>query len=153
MEETKAAPRVTPFLLQRADTMCARRLARAFEGGERSHDPVHRSRLRDAFLTSARDAHAAMRAPTPADFAAVGTTLTPDALPEELAVLAQAAHWYVHVFGERPARWEDPGTDQPTERRGVRVGGWVDLPMRTADGGYELRQLELWGRRVPPADP
>ena len=151
--ETQAAPRVTPFLLQRADSMCARRLARAFEGGERSHDPVHRARLRDAFLAGARDAHAELRAPTPADFETLGATLTPPALPEELAVLAQAAQWYVQVFGDRPARWDDPGTDQPTERRGIRVGGWVDLPVRTADGGYELRQLELWGRRTAPTDP
>src|SRR5438093_3336050 len=151
--QSTALPRVTPFLLQRADTMCARRLARAFEGGERSHDPVYRSRLRDAFLAAARDAHAELRAPTPSDFEGLGATLTPAVLPEESAVLAQAAHWYVEVFSDHPARWDDPGTDQLTERRGIRVGGWIDLPLRTADDSYELRQLELWGRRVPPADP
>ena len=128
MAETQVAPRVTPFLLQRADTMCGRRLARAFEGGERSHDPVHRSRLRDAFLAAARDAHAELRVPTAADFDGMGAALRPELLPEEQAVLAQAAHWYVQIFAARPARWDDPGTDQPTERRGVRVGGWIDLP-------------------------
>jgi hypothetical protein len=81
MAETQVAPRVTPFLLQRADTMCGRRLARAFEGGERSHDPVHRSRLRDAFLAAARDAHAELRAPTAADFDGVGAALEPALLP------------------------------------------------------------------------
>jgi len=151
--EDQALPKVTPYLLRRADAMCARRLARAFEGGERSHDPVHRSRLRDAFLTAARDAHAELCAATAVDFADIGTTLVPAVLPEERAVLAQAAHWYVQTFGDRPARWDDPGTDQPTERRGIRIGGWIDLPLRTADGGYELRQLELWGRRVAPDDP
>jgi len=153
MPETQVSPRVTPFLLQRAETMCGRRLARAFEGGERSHDPVHRSRLRDAFLAAARDAHAELRAPTAADFDGMGAALEPALLPEEQAVLTQAAHWYAQIFAARPARWDDPGTDQPTERRGVRVGGWIDLPVRTADGGHELRQVELWGRRVPPHEP
>ena len=40
-------------MLQRADSMCGRRLAREFEGGVRSHDPVNRSRIRDAFLAVA----------------------------------------------------------------------------------------------------
>ena len=82
VEETQAAPRVTPFLLQRADSMCARRLSRMFEGGERSHDPVHRSRLRDAFLAAARDIHAELAVPTAADFADVGGRLDPAVLPE-----------------------------------------------------------------------
>jgi len=133
--------------------MCARRLARAVEGGERSHDPVHRSRLRDAFLAAVRDVHAELAAPTLAAFADVGARLVPKVLPEEHAVLGQAARWYVEMFGDRLARWDDPGTDHATERRGLRIGGWVDLPVRTADDGYELRQFELWGRRVPPEDP
>ena len=154
MAETQVAPRVTPFLLQRADTMCGRRLARAFEGGERSHDPVHRSRLRDAFLAAARDAHAELRAPTAADFDGMGAALQPELLPEEQAVLTQAAHWYAQIFGERVRRGGT--TRAPTSRRnggGVRVGGWIDLPVRTADGGHELRQVELWGRRVAPHEP
>jgi len=133
--------------------MCARRLARAFEGGERSHDPMHRSRLRDAFLAAARDLHAELAVPTPRAFVDIGGRLDPEVLPEERAVLEQAARWYLEMFGDRPARWDDPGTDQPTDRRGLRVGGWVDLPLRTADDAYELRQFELWGRRTPPNDP
>jgi PD-(D/E)XK nuclease superfamily len=151
--ETQPLPRVTPYLLRRADAMCARRLSRAFEGGERSHDPVHRSRLRDAFLAAVRDVHAELAVPTAADFADVGDRLDPAVLPEERAVLEQAGRWYVAMFGDRPARWDDPGTDQPTDRGGLRVGGWIDLPLRTADDGFELRQFELWGRRVPPSDP
>src|SRR4029077_15780472 len=92
MAETQVAPRVTPFLLQRADTMCGRRLARAFEGGERSHDPVHRSRLRAASPAAPRAAHAELRAPTAADFVGMGAALQPALLPEEQAVLTQAAH-------------------------------------------------------------
>jgi hypothetical protein len=153
LTEIQPLPKVTPSLLHRADTMCARRLAREYEGGHRSHDPFHRGRLRDAFLAAAREVHAELRVPTAHDFADLGSTLFPESLPEERAVLAQAAQWYVRIFGDRPARWDDPGTDQPTERRGVRVGGWVDLPLRVADGSAELRQLELWGRRVPPDDP
>lgn len=151
--EAEPLPRVTPYLLRRADAMCARRLTRMFEGGERSHDPVHRSRLRDTFLAAARDVHAELAVPTASDLADLGARLDPPVVAEERAVLAQAARWYVAMFGDRPARWEDPGTDQPTERGGLRVGGWIDLPLRTADDGFELRQFELWGRREPPADP
>jgi hypothetical protein len=151
--EAQPVPRVTPYLLRRADSMCARRLARAFEGGDRSHDPVHRSRLRDAFLAAARDVHAELAVPSAAAFADVGGLLDPAVLPEERAVLDQAAHWYVAMFGARPARLDDAGVDAPTPRGGLRVGGWIDLPLRTADDGFELRQFELWGRRVPPDDP
>jgi hypothetical protein len=146
-------PKVNPTLLRSADSMCARRLARSFEGGEQSHDPVHRSRLRDAFLATVRDVHVETAVPVAADFVDVGGRLDPAVLPEERAVLEQAARWYVEMFGDRPARWDDPGTDQPTERGGLKVGGWIDLPVRTAGGGHELRQFDLWGRRNPPTDP
>src|SRR5947208_1175442 len=61
--------KVTPSLLRAADVMCARRLAREVDTeAERSGDPVNRSRLRDAFLATARDLHAELRSPTLADF-------------------------------------------------------------------------------------
>src|SRR4029079_19125792 len=75
--EAQPLPRVTPYLLRRADSMCARRLSRMFEGGERSHDPAHRWRLRDAFLAAVRDVHAELAVPTSADFADVGGRLNP----------------------------------------------------------------------------
>jgi PD-(D/E)XK nuclease superfamily len=153
MAEVQAPRKVTPYLLQHAESMCARRLARTFEGEPRSHEPMHRSRLRDAFLALVRDAHAEFRAPVAGDFVNVGAELVPELLPEEAAVLAQSVHWYTQIFGDRPARWEDPGTDHATDRRGLRVGGWIDLPLRTVDDQHELRQFELWGRRVPPDDP
>jgi PD-(D/E)XK nuclease superfamily len=147
--EPQVLPKVTPYLLQRAESMCARRLAREYEAGARSHEPVHRSRMREVLVARLRDLHAELRAPEAADFTGLGAELE----PEEQAVLAQAAHWYVQVFGDRPAVWEDAQVDEPTLRRGLRVGGWVDLTVRTADGGHELRQLSLWGGRVPHADP
>ena len=134
--------------------MCALRLARSFEAFRQSHDPFHRSRLRDAFLGVVRDVHAEMAEPAASDFAGIGAMLEPEVLPEERAVLDQAARWYLEIFGDRPARWEDPGTDSPTlSRRGVRVGGWVDLPLRRPDGGFELRQFDFSGRKDLPTDP
>jgi hypothetical protein len=149
--ETEALPKVTPYLLRRADSMCARRLAREFEGGERSSDPVNRSRMRDAFLAAARDAHADFRAPTADDFAGIGADLE----PEERAVLAQASGWYVQVFGERPVRYEEHGLDVPSvsPRRKLRIGGWVDLAVVGPDGAKELRHVDLWGGRAPNEDP
>jgi hypothetical protein len=150
VEET--VPRVTPWLLQQADTMCPRRLWRDHEGSPRSHDPVHRSRMREPFVARLREIHAEMRAPVAADFAGLGASWGTGLEPEEQAVLAQAAHWYVQVFGGRPAVWEDADVDQPTVRRGIKVGGWVDLTVRTEDGP-ELRQFSLWGGRAPYTDP
>jgi PD-(D/E)XK nuclease superfamily len=149
--EPQPLPKVTPYLLRRADSMCARRLAREFEGGERSSDPVNRSRMRDAFLGAARDAHAEVRAPVASDFEGIGSELE----PEEQAILAHAGRWYVHVFGDRAVRYEEHGLDEPSvsPRRRLRIGGWVDLAVVGADGARELRHLELWGGRSPLHDP
>jgi hypothetical protein len=149
--DVQALPKVTPYLLRRADSMCARRLAREVEGGERSSDPVNRSRLRDAFLAAARAAHAEARAPVAADFVALGRDLE----PEEQAVLAHAAGWYVRMFGDRAVRYEDHGLDAPSvsPRRRLRIGGWVDLAVVGVDGARELRHLELWDGRAPVDDP
>ena len=157
MSEVQALPKVTPYLLRRAESMCARRLNREFEGArERSSDPVTRSRLRDAFLAAARNAHAELRVPTASHFVDVGVGLSGTGLtPEEQAVLAQAGRWYVEIFGGRPARYEDHGLDIPTvsAARRVRIGGWVDLAVVGADDAKELRQFELWGGRGPADDP
>jgi len=149
--EIQSLPKVTPSLLRRADAMCARRLAKEFEGGDRSSDPVNRSRLRDAFLAAARAAHAEVRAPTLADFAGAGDDLE----PEEQAVVARAAETYVAVFGDRAVRYEDHGLDAPSvsPRRGLRIGGWVDLAVVSVDGARELRHLDLWAGRAPSRDP
>jgi hypothetical protein len=145
--ESVALPKVTPYLLRRADSMCARRLAEEVEGGTRSDDPVNRARLREVFLEAVRNIHAEMRAPETRHFAGIGH----DLWPEEQAVLAQASRWYVQLFGSRPAMLYDHGLDQPTEspRRGLRIGGWTDLTVVDTDGGKELRQFDLWCGRVP----
>jgi hypothetical protein len=145
--EDAPLPKLTPYLVLRAETMCRRRLAGEVEGGTRADDPVNRSRMRDTFLTRAADVHAELRAPVTADFDGIGA----DREPEERAVLAQAGRWYVQMFGDRPAQWHDHGLDQPTESpaRGLRVGGWVDLTLVDGDGGKELRQLDFWCGRVP----
>ena len=52
-------------------------------------------------------------------------------------MLAQAARWYVQLFGTRPVMLHEHGLDQPTEspRRGLRIGGWIDLTVVDAAGG------------------
>ena len=131
--------------------MCGRRLAHEYEGGAQSHDPVHRSRMRDAFLAVARDVHAELTVPQLVMFDGVGADLE----AEERRVLAQAARWYVEVFGDRAAQIHDHELDEPTvsRARGVRIGGWVDLAVVDTDGGRELRQLDFWGGRAPVTDP
>ena len=151
--ESVALPKVTPYLLRRADTMCARRLAEEVDGGTRSDDPVNRARLREVFLEAVRNIHTEMRAPVISDFSGIGHALE----PEEQLVLAQAARWYVQLFGTRPVMLHEHGLDQPTEspRRGLRIGGWIDLTVVDAAGVKELRQFDLWCGRTPaePTDP
>ena len=134
-------PRVTPYLLRRADSMCGRRLSRDVRGRRalpRPGPPVPPARRLPR--RGARHPRRARRPRTAADFADVGGRLDPAVLPEERAVLEQAGRWYVAMFGDRPARWDDPGTDQPTDRGGLRVGGWIDLP-----AAHRRRRL-----RAPP---
>jgi PD-(D/E)XK nuclease superfamily len=131
--------------------MCARRLARSVGGGDRSSDPVNRSRVRDAFLAAAREAHAVLRKPELADFEGIGA----DLFPEEQRVLAHAAHWYVALFDERAVQYVDHDLDEPTysKRLDVRLGGWVDLAVVDEHGGKELRQFNLWSMQAPGDDP
>ncbi len=131
--------------------MCGRRLQRSVEGGERSSDPVNRSRMRDAFLAAARQAHAELRAPNASHFERIGAELE----PEERTVLERAAFSYVQLFGARRAEYVDHGLDEPTvsRRLGLRLGGWVDLTVVGEDGTRELRQFDLWNGRAPNADP
>ena len=141
-------PRVTPSLLRDAPELCPRRVALDFtdEGG--ASDNVSWARLRSPFLEAARAAHGdggpmrrdAFRVPT-------------DLEPEEQAVFAHAAGWYAQLYGEREVTTRLHDCDRPTERRGVRVGGWIDLTVVGADGTKELRQLDLWRSRAPRDDP
>jgi len=151
VSDRELLPRVTPYLLRRADDMCARRLCNEYEGGAQSHDPVHRARMRDAFLAAVRDVHAELTTPALAMFDGIGADLE----PEERRVLEQATRWYVEIFGDRAARLHEHGLDDPTvsKARGVRIGGWVDLTVVDADDAFELRQFELWSGRAPVDDP
>jgi len=112
-------------------------------------DAVTRGRLRDPFLDAARAAHGGGTALRRDAFVA-----PPDLEPEEQRVFEHAARWYAHLYGDRAATLHLHDCDRPTERRGVRVGGWVDLTFEHPDGTKELRQLDLWrGRRPQSGDP
>ena len=148
-DDVPQLPRVTPYLLRRADDLCARRLASDISGAQGSDDAVNRAHLRSAFLDAAHTAHADGGRPRPAPWAPL-----PGLEPEERAVFEQAVGWYLQLFGDRPGHLVDHECDRPTEsaRRGVRIGGWVDLAFVGADGRHELRQFDFWGGRTP-ADP
>ena len=139
---------MTPSLLRDAPQLCPRRVALDFadEGGAR--DPVSRSRLRGAFLEVARAAHGDGGPMRVSAF-----TVPNDLEPEEQRVFTQAVGWYRQIFGDREVAVHLHDCDSPTERRGIRVGGWVDLTVVAPDGTKELRQLDLWQGRVPPDDP
>jgi hypothetical protein len=147
--EQDELPRVTPYLLRRAERMCPLRLRRDFFGKGGLKSSFLRFRVRDPLLEAARAAHAELEAPRPEHFRA-----PPELRVEERAVYERAAATYVERFGSEPVRALDHGCDRPTPwpSRGVRVGGSIDLTVEDAAGTRELRQLELW-RRPPPSEP
>jgi hypothetical protein len=134
-------PKVTPPMLRDASTRCPRRLHAEFTGelGYGSDDPVNRARVRDALLDAIRVLHATGTSPA----------LPDGLLDEERAVIEHALGWYVALFGTEPGTTAELPAEEPTTlgRRGLRLGGWVDLGIVHPDGSRELRQL-TWG---PPA--
>jgi hypothetical protein len=140
-------PRITPAALRDVDRRCPRRVALDFEDCGVS-DPIPRARVRDAFLEATRALHASGRAPS-----LDGLRVPAELEPEEQRVFEQAARWYVTLYGDRAVTLHLHDCERPTERAGVRVGGWVDLTVVHRDGTKELRQLELWRGRRPRADP
>jgi hypothetical protein len=148
LDDAVMPPKVTPYLLRRVDDLCPRRLDHEFRGETGHHDPVHRARVRSAFVDAARAAHT-----RDLRIAAPPWPAPPWLTPEEAIVLEQAVHWYWRLFGDRAVHLDDHDLDRPSEIEGLgaRLGGWVDLTLVGADGRRELRQLELWGR-PPPVD-
>ena len=144
--DVEPLPKVTPYLLRRAEDGCPRRLDLDLHAEHGNGDPVNRGRVREAFLEGARTAHT-----NHARVGAADWPVPPGLTPEELRVLDQAIHWYRILFGEREVVLHDHDLIRPSEVPGsaVRLGGWVDLTVVGTDGRRELRQLELWGRRAP----
>ena len=140
-------PKVTPYLLRRADDGCPRRLALDFAAEPGNRDPVNRGRVRQALLDAARTAHTTQARVGEAPWPVPPPWLT----PEEVAVLDQAVHWYRTLFGDRVVALHDHDLTRPSEVPGtdVRIGGWVDLTVVGDDGVREVRQLELGGRAAP----
>jgi hypothetical protein len=147
MRDPDPLPRVTPTALRSIASRCPRQVALDF-ADEGTSDPVNRSRLRDAFLEAARAAHGAGGLPRRDAFRA-----PPELEPEEQRVFSHAVGWYLNLYGAREVSLHLHDCDRPSERRGVRVGGWVDLTVEQADGTKELRQLDLWRGRRPLDDP
>jgi hypothetical protein len=147
-------PRVTPAALRSIRERCPRQVALDFTS-EGFSDAVTRGRLRDAFLDAARTAHSAAELDHPDGAVPVvdGFRVPADLETEEQRVFEHAARWYVQLYGDRPVSLHLHDCEGPTERRGVRVGGWVDLTFEHPDGTKELRQIDLWRGRRPHEDP
>ncbi|MSO18607.1 MAG: PD-(D/E)XK nuclease family protein [Acidimicrobiia bacterium] len=141
-------PRVTPSLLRDAQTTCPRRLALDFYGEKGSSDPLGRARLRDPFISAVRSAHGQGGPIESKSFRA------PDGLePEEQLVFAHASRWYEVLYSDRIVTNYFHDCEMPTLRKGVRVGGWVDLTFVNQDGLKEYRTFDLWRSRSPRDEP
>jgi hypothetical protein len=139
--------KVTPWVLMRADGMCARRLHGEYTGAPRTKDQFNRGRVRTAVIDAIRAFHETGVWPKPA------TELLE---PEEQRVVAHALGWYPSLFPEDMER-DVPVTvelplDEPTElpRREIRLGGLVDLCVVSGETRV-LRQLAFGAEA--PADP
>jgi hypothetical protein len=140
-------PKVTPWVLARADEMCARRLHGEYTGASRTKDQFNRGRIRTAVIDAIRAFHETGKWPKP---------VTELLEPEEQRVVAHALGWYPALFPEDVER-DSPVTvelplEEPTElpRREIRLGGLVDLCV-VSGATRELRQL-AFGVDAP-ADP
>lgn len=148
MAPTDDLPKVTPYLVDRAPELCPRRLRLAFQNQRGEQGAFLRGRVRDAVVEDARAAHAALGQPNPDSF-----HVRHELLPEEQAVQQLAIDHYLALFGDEAVEAVDHEEYvRPVERRGVLVGGWIDLACEDRDGHPQLRQFELWGRRLV-ADP
>ena len=141
MDEPAPLPKITPWLAREADTLCARRLRAEYTNELGTDDPVNRGRVRDAFIDAVRTwSESGARPPSPAQLE-----------PEERRVVDHALGWYECLFPvARGERIETP-IEEPTPlpRRGIRLGGWVDLCIVRDDGTRELQQLAFGAPRVP----
>ena len=132
--------------------MCGRRLAHEYEGGARSHDPVHRSRMRDAFLAAVRDVHAELAAPALDEFDGLGADLE----PEERRVL-DAGGALVRRGVRRPAARlarRTGSTNRPSRRRGASAsadGSTSPCATPTAASSSASSTLGRAGARRRPA--
>jgi hypothetical protein len=146
-------PRVTPSTLRGVEDRCPRQVALDYSDDGFS-DPVNRGRLRDAFLESARAAHGGGGVPRAEAFRTPPASGFGGLEPEEQRAFEHATRWYLELYGDRAVELHLHDCDRPTERGGVRVGGWVDLTVVHTDGTKELRQLNLWSNpRAPGDDP
>lgn len=96
------------------------------------------------------DAHCVLRAPSPDQVRPAPRGL----LPEEQWYYAHFVQTYCELFSDKPAVCIPHGSQSVTRlpRRGVELGGAVDLLLEDRQGRLHLRQLELWGRDLS-ADP
>ncbi len=147
MDGPSELPSVTPSLLGRVDGACALWLRAHHLREGLARRPFRRWNVRTPLLDACRAAHAVSRRPTGAHFVPPG-----DLEPEEQALFRAAADGYLAIFGDQAVRSLDHGCHRPTPsaRRGLEIGGAVDLLVESDDGAIELRQLELWRRPLEP---
>jgi hypothetical protein len=141
-EEPELLPKVTPYLANQADVLCTRRLRAEYTNESGTKDPVNRGRLRQAFIDAVRA------------WSEVGTRppVSAHLEPEEKRIVEHALGWYECLFPIAAETIETPIDDReptPLPRRGIRLGGWVDLCVVRDDGSRELRQLAFGAARIP----
>jgi hypothetical protein len=137
-------PKVTAAMLARAAAMCPRRLALDHADQRANSGANRRYRLLNQLEADARLAHTSLAAPRAGHFRP-----TDDLFPEERAVYAVAARWYVALFGDQPMVVADAETDDMSTvapRLGVRLTGPAGLALESADGSRELRLLSIGDR-------
>ena len=144
-------PSLTPFVMKVGGSSCRRWVHHQLYGPKDYQDPFHRWNIRTVLLDRLFTAHSQLKAPQIED---VLSQQSGQLLPEEQWFLEHFIDRYCEIFSTVPGLAIVHNCERATtlESRGVRLGGAVDFLLRTPDGNLQLRQLELWGRRVE-ADP
>jgi hypothetical protein len=136
--------KVTLAHLRRAEEVCGFRLAREHADSRGNWGSSVRWQVSNRVLDDIRLAHTELAAPRPDRFL-VRTDLT----PEQEQVYDLATRWYVTLFGDRAVRAvdEDPWSTERAD--GIRLVGRAGLGLVDAEGGGEIRLLQIGGRPEP----
>lgn len=139
-------PKVTLRHLTRTEHLCARRLAKehANRTGTRAANAAYR--VANQVIEDVRLAHTDCTRP------AVALRPTDDLAPEQQALYALAARWYVELYGNGAVRVLGDGEaewDTEIPDLGVRLVGKAGLACEDEIGRAELRLLRFENRPVP----
>ena len=145
-DERRPQPRLTPFSMRIGEQSCPRWLDFQLYAPYDPEEPFHRWNVRIPLVIALSDSHRDLCSPSVEQIRRAPRGL----LLEEQWYYSHFSQMYCEMFEDEPAQVVADGCEKPIPlpKRGVELGGAVDLLLRDSDGHLVLRQLELWNREL-----